>query len=162
MKRARLLLILLLITLPIQAQSDTTPTPPPAQINAAIRAEFSVDNEEPLLGEPFNVSIIITAAPEIEILSWVEFSYPLVVIEEGDVESIPDNLMIRHTRTYKVVLWEVGEYLSEGALISYQQGDAVSSVPVSSFYVQVPIQIINPEDAELRPSVPAVYLFYIS
>lgn len=161
MKYVASLIILFSITLLTSAQ-DVTATPPPAQINALIHAEFEVDNESPQLGEPFQVSIIITADPQIQILSWVDFTEPIEVLNEGEIESVAEGNMTRHTRTYEVVLWAVGDYLSEGALISYQSGGNVSSVPVSSFYVQVPIQISNPEDAVLRPSVPPIDLFYIS
>lgn len=157
------LMILIWIVIPLQAQVPT-PTPPPAQINTPIRAEFEVDNQSPLLGEPFHVTIIVRAPENVEILSWVTFEYPMEMIDEGNIDAEPeaDSDLIRYTRRYEVVLWEVGEYLSQGALIAYRIGDVVSSTPVSSFYVQVPSQIINPEDAVLRPSVAPIYLSYLS
>lgn len=160
MKRL-VLLLLLLIAIPVSGQ-DVTPTAPPAEINSPVRAEFEVDNDTPLPGEPFNITLSIQAPAEVEILTWVEFEYPIQVIEEGDVVSEQEDFLLRRSRTYTVVLWETGEYLSEGALVTYQSGGTVSSVPVSSFYVQVPSQIVNPEDAVLRPSVPPIDLFYLS
>lgn len=159
--RRLILFLLLLIAMPVVAQ-DVTPTAPAAEVNSPVRAEFEVDNDTPLLGEPFNITIIVRAPEGTDILTWVDFDYPVEVIEEGDIITEAENLILQHSRTYTVVLWEVGEYLSEGALISYQIGGNVSAVPVSSFYVQVPTQIINPEDAVPRPSVPAIDLFYLS
>lgn len=165
MKRFFLILILSLV-IPIQAQDNPVPTltPPPPRLNSPIRAEFEVDNQEPLLGEPFNVTIIIRAPSNVEILSWVTFEYPMEMLEEGEIEAEPDGDtdFITYRRTYEVVLWEVGEYLSQGALIAYRIGDVISSTPVSSFYVQVPSQIVNPEDAFPRPSVAPIYLSYLS
>ncbi|GAB5489961.1 MAG: hypothetical protein Phog2KO_01760 [Phototrophicaceae bacterium] len=166
MKRFFLLMILFLGVASIQAQEQPIPTPtqPPARLNSPVRAEFAVDNQEPLLGEPFNVTILIRAPADVEILSWVTFNEPMEMLVEGDVllTTEVDSAFVLYERTYTVVLWEVGEYLSEGALIVYQLGADTGSTPVSSFYVQVPSQISNPDDVLLRPSAEPIDLPYIS
>lgn len=157
------LLFLLLFTVTIQAQEEATPTPtaPPPVLNEAIRAEFEVDNTAPVLGEPFHVMLIVEADSTIEILSWASFEPPLEVLEESEIaiETVGDR--VRYSRNYRVVLWDVGDYLSGEILLSYRQGVTVSSVTVSSFFVQVPIQIDNPEEASLRPPAPVVQIPYI-
>ena len=157
----QILLIALLLVIPVQSQEVTQEAPLPV-LNDAIRAEFQVDNESPLLGEPFNVTVIVDAASDIEILTWVNFEDPVEVIEEGEVESEVLVSDIRSTRNYEVVLWDVGDYLSPETLLTYRQGGATNSVAVSSFFVQVPAQIINAEDAVARPLKPAIDLPYVS
>lgn len=166
MKQFFLLIILLWSIASVQAQEQPLPTPtqPPARLNSPLRAEFTVDNTEPRLGEPFNVTLSIRAPSNVEILSWVIFDEPMETLEEGDIllTTEVDSRFVLYERTYKVVLWEVGEYLSEGALITYQLGFDTGSTPVSSFYVQVPSQIINPDEEILRPAVEPIDLPYIS
>lgn len=150
--------IIFLLVLPVQAQDGT---PAPLVLNDAIRAEFQTDNESPLLGEPFNVLLIVEANSGIEILTWAEFEAPVEVIEEGEVESEAMSSGIRYTRNYELILWDVGNYLSPETSLRYRQGGTTSSVAVRSFFVQVPSQIINPEDAVLRPFVPPIDLPYV-
>ncbi|MEL6525546.1 MAG: hypothetical protein AAFQ07_07530, partial [Chloroflexota bacterium] len=73
---------------PVQAQDSTatpvpTPTPPPAQANSPVQAEFVVDNETPLLGEPFTVSLVVTAPRGTDVLNWAAFELPIEVLEES-------------------------------------------------------------------------------
>ena len=159
--RRLFLLLALLFVIPVQAQ-EVTQEPPPPVLNDAIRAEFQVDNTSPLLGEPFNVTLVVEASSDIEILTWVEFDEPVEVLEAGEVESEVLVSEMRHTRNYEVVLWDVGEYLSPEILLTYRQGGATNSVAVSSFFVQVPVQIINAEDAVARPLKSPIDLPYTS
>lgn len=155
------LLIVLLLAIPMLAQ-EATPEVAPLQLNVAIRAEFQVDNETPLVGEPFTVSLIVEANSDIVILSWAEFEEPIEVLETGEIETETLVSEIRYTRNYEVVIWDVGDYLSPEVVLTYRQGGVTNSVAVSSFFVQVPIQIINAEDAILRPFKPAIDLPYTS
>ncbi len=150
-----------LFVVPVEAQEVTQEAPPPV-LNDAIRAEFQVDNSSPLLGEPFNVTVVVEASSDIEILTWVEFDEPIEVLEAGEVESEVLVSEMRHTRNYEVVLWDVGEYLSPEILLTYRQAGATNSVAVSSFFVQVPAQIINAEDAVARPLKSPIDLPYTS
>jgi len=165
-----ILCTLMAVVLPVQAQGATatpmpTPTPPPAQANSPVQAEFVVDNEMPLLGEPFTVSLVVTAPRGTEILNWAAFELPVEVLEEGDVEIEPDpetDTRVQLTKTYEVILWEVGDYLSQGVLLGYDLDGVQSSTPVSSFFVQVPSQVANLEDAVPRPFTPPINLPYVS
>lgn len=142
-----------------------TETPPPIPLaNSSVTAGFQVDNNTPLLGEPFTVTLHVEAPSETEILNWPQFDPPMVVLDEGDVRQEPYERegFSRFVRQYEVVLWEVGEYLSPGVLLTFEIDDVLNSVAVSSFYVQVPTQIINLEDTELRPSVAPINLPYLS
>lgn len=150
---------------PIDIESTPTPTPPPAQANSPVRAEFVVDNETPLLGEPFTVSLVVTAPRGTDVLNWATFELPIEVLEESEVEIAPDpddETRVQLTKTYDVVLWEVGDYLSQGVLLGYDLNGVQSSTPVSSFFVQVPSQVLNTEDAVIRPATPPIRLPYIS
>ncbi|MEO1286701.1 MAG: hypothetical protein AAFV93_02960 [Chloroflexota bacterium] len=157
------LLVLLLGRSVVLAQDEPSPTSPAPVINDTIQAEFRVDNSTPLLGEPFIVTLEIVAASDIRILDWVRFEEPLEVLEEGEIseETLPSG-EIEYSREYEVVLWEVGEYLSEELMVTYQQNGAINAVPINSFFVQVPIQIDNPETATLRPLAPPIDVPYIS
>lgn len=162
MKHVFFLLCCLFLATPIYAQT-ATPEPPPPTLNSLVTAGFTVDNSTPLLGEPFFVTITVDAPDSTAILNWPTFDPPMVVIEEGDViESDQEAGLTQYTRTYEVVLWEVGEYLSPGVLLTFEYNNVLSSVAVSSFYVQVPAQIVNFEEATLRPAVAPIYLPYIS
>ncbi len=165
MKRLVLFLVMLIVSsIGITAQ-DSTPTSsaPEPQLNEAIRAEFSVDNDAPLLGEPFIITLEIIASPDIEIVDWVVFEYPIEVLDVGNVVSeINEVGDVIYRRGYQVVLWDVGDYLSDSMVVSYQQGGRLLGVSVSSFYVQVPIQISDPATALLRPPAPPIDLPYIS
>ncbi|MGJ3240464.1 MAG: hypothetical protein ACFE0Q_17280 [Anaerolineae bacterium] len=158
-----MLLLCGILALPLSAQEEeNTPAPLP-DINAPIEAQFSVDNEAPLLGEPFVVTLTVTAAADIEIIEWVTFDEPLEVINEGEiiVESLPDGDQ-QYQRDYELVLWDVGDYLSEDLLILYRREGTEQAVPIRSFYVQVPVQINNPEEATLRPPSAPIDLPYTS
>ncbi|MEL6527320.1 MAG: hypothetical protein AAFQ07_16585 [Chloroflexota bacterium] len=53
-------------------------------------------------------------------------------------------------------------YLSQGVLLGYDLNGVQSSTPVSSFFVQVPSQVTNLEDAVPRPFTPPINLPYVS
>jgi hypothetical protein len=160
MKRLLLFLILLWAGL-VQAQ-DATETAPLPEVNSPVTAVFSTSTTEPLLGEAFEITITINAPVGAEILSWPTFDMPMEMLEEGEI--ITENLgaTIQYTRTYKVVVWEVGELLSAGTLLEYRLDSRQSAVPISSFFIQVPSQVENAETASLRPSVAPIDLPYTS
>jgi hypothetical protein len=160
MKRLLLFLILLWAGL-IQAQ-DVTETAPLPEANSPVTAVFSTSTTEPLLGEAFEITITINAPVGAEILSWPTFDMPMEMLEEGEI--ITENLgaTIQYRRTYKVVVWEVGELLSAGTLLEYRLGSRQSAVPISSFFIQVPSQVENAETASLRPSIAPIDLPYTS
>lgn len=161
MMKQLLLIVLLFSVFPASAQdAESTPNAP---INTPVRAEFNVDNTTPLLGEPFIITLDVIANAEITVTEWVEFDDPLDVLEESDV--IRERLAtgeLQYRRVYSVVLWDVGEYLSGEMVVSYQQGAGVNTIPIDSFFVQVPSQIENPEEATLRPFAPTIDLPYVS
>jgi hypothetical protein len=158
MKRLLLLPLLIWAGL-IQAQEAPTPLP---EVNSPVTAVFTTSTTEPLLGEAFDITITINAPVGAEILSWPTFEMPMEMLEEGEI--ITENLgaTIQYTRTYRVVMWEVGEHLSAGTLLEYRLGSRQSAVPISSFFIQVPSQVENAETASLRPSVAPIDLPYTS
>src|SRR5688500_8402949 len=149
----RILLLILLWAGVAQAQETISATPIP-DANSPISAVFTTSTTEPLLGEAFEITITITAPPDAEILSWPTFEMPMEMLEEGEIIIEDFISSVQLSRTYKVVMWEVGEHLSAGTLLEYRMGSAQSAVPISSFFIQVPSLVENPETAALRPSMP--------
>ena len=141
----------------VWAQDAPTPI---AEVNSPVTAVFSTSTTEPLLGQAFEITITINAPVGAEILSWPTFEMPMEMLEEGEI--ITENLgaTIQYSRTYKVVMWEVGEHLSAGTLLEYSFNGGRSAVPISSFFIQVPSQVENAETASLRPSVSPIDLPY--
>jgi hypothetical protein len=157
--KALLLVLLLLWAGSVLAQDAPTPMP---EANSPVTAVFSTSTTEPLLGEAFEISITINAPAGAEILSWPSFEMPMERLEEGEIISANHGATVQYTRTYKVVMWEVGEHLSAGTLLEYRFNGGRSAVPISSFFIQVPSQVENAETATLRPSIAPVDLPYTS
>jgi hypothetical protein len=166
-------LIFLLFSLPIQAQEATpevtepspevTEAPPLPEINSPVKVILEADNEVPLLGERFELTVTITAPGNAEILSWPEFpeDEALEVLEIGEIEASILEDTITYTRIYQVILWETGDYLSPEMLVPYQLNGPTSSTVVRSFAVLVPSQVDNPESAAPKPAVAPIDLPYI-
>lgn len=156
MKRLLLLLFIVCNLGILQAQEETQMP----DVNSPVTAVFSSSTTNPLLGEAFEITITINAPAGTEILSWPSFAMPMEMLEEGEI--VQENLgaNVQFTRTYKVVLWEVGEHLSAGTLLEYRLGSSQGAVPISSFFIQVPSQVENPEAAALRPALAPIDLPY--
>jgi hypothetical protein len=85
---------------------------------------------------------------------------PMEMLEEGEIITTDFGGSVQLSRTYKVVMWQVGEHLSAGTLLEYRLGTTRSAVPISSFFIQVPSQVENPETAALRPSLAPIDMPY--
>jgi hypothetical protein len=159
-----MIFIYFLLAFPLQAQ-EASEIPPLPEVNSPVTVRLRADNETPLLGEGFELTVTISAPSNTEILEWLEFpeDEALEILEIGEIEEVISGGTVTYTRIYQVILWKTGEYLSPEMLLPYRLNNAPTSwAIVSSFAATVPSQVDNPESAEVKSSVQPIDLPYIS
>lgn len=146
----------------IQAQEVTEAAPLP-EVNSPVKVTLVVDNETPLLGEDFELTITIIAPNGTEIIEWPEFpeDEALEILEIGEIEETVSSNTVTYIRVYQVILWETGEYISPEMILPYRLNAPIAWTIVGSFAVAVPSQVSNPESTDPKPSTPPIDLPYI-
>lgn len=157
------LILCYFITFPTQSQ-EATEAPPLPEVNNSVTVVLAVNNETPLLGERFELTVIITAPTGVEIIEWLEFpaEEALEVLEISEIEESVSENTTTYTRIYHVILWQTGEYISPEMVLPYRFNSPTAWALVRSFAVTVPSQVDNLESADPKPSVPPIDLPYIS
>jgi len=164
------LIIGLIFISSVLAQENTeTPTPRPTlpPINAdniaLVNAFIQMDNNQPLVGEPFTMTLIVETPLDVEIIEWLTFDEeePLQIIDAGDVERTegPENISYRQVMT--VVLWDFDDYNPE-LYIVYQVNSQHWAEPVQiTETLVVPRLLENPDEELLDPDIPQIYLGFL-
>ncbi len=155
MKFLRLLIFLLMIS----ASSIT-------HAQDVVMAQFSLSNPTPLVGEPVEMMLTVTAPREAEITEWPDFDREwetLSILETGDIQIDEAGDSITYTQVYAVVFWYPGDFSTPDMFVSYDLpgGDGPQQVEVTPAYLSIP-SVLEGANLVLRPLKPQIWLPYLS
>lgn len=134
-----------------------------AQDARTITAQFSADNQSPLVGEPIELVLSATLDADTTLVEWPEFPEQWSVFEVNDVQALDivehDN-QTDYQQRMTVTLWEPGSYETPETIITYQQPDGtIEEMIVVSQRFSVPSVLTD--DLTLHPFKPQIWLPYL-
>ncbi len=147
----------------INAQEDDAP---PGDV---IEADFDVDNQTPLVGQPFRLDLTIRTPPEVVIVEWpvfVEDWSPLMLVEIGEIitEEQADGAAVYRQR-FDARLWRPGDFTTPETFVGYQVigSDEIRRVPIRPVFFTVPsvLESTDLNTLELMPDKPPIWFFHI-
>jgi hypothetical protein len=125
-------------------------------------AQFTSNKGEPLIGEPFELTLTVNAPSDADITipafpsEWPPFMVRKV--GEAQVDKSGGRTVLRQTLT--VILWQPGDYQTPLLSVRYQMsGVSPQEVSVQPAFITVP-SVIMAGDTTLRPLKPQVSLPY--
>lgn len=145
-----------------EPDAEATEAAQPVDVSASnlgvLDSYFLTDNDTPLLGQPFELTLVVEAPLDATITEWPEVvsDEQLEVLEASEVEETESDDGIAYQQTLEVLLWEVGQYLSPEYAVGYTVGGSEFLDPVRSVFIVVPSSV-SPEDPP-RPSRPPIDL----
>lgn len=174
--RRCLFVIICLWTVAIASSGqEATPetTDEPIQFNNSladtIRAEFLTESRSPLVGEPFEIRLIVDIPPEARLIEW-----PTLTEEWGDFdlsqvgevqEEILDNGTVRYTQDFIGRLWRPGDFATPETFVRYQIDNVgeIYGIPVTTTFFTVPSVLESNDINELtmRPYTPPYRVLYV-
>jgi hypothetical protein len=139
----------LLVLLPRSAAQDAS-------------AQFASSKGEPLVGEPFELTLTVNAPADADITppEYPSEWSPFVVrrIGEAQIDRSAGRAVLRQTLT--VILWEPGDYQTPPLLVRYQiTGGSPQEITVQPAFITVP-SVLKTGDTTLRPLKPQASLPY--
>lgn len=175
MRKLFLLLCVLLGVLDLKAQSTSTPPPLDVANTELVNAFLMTSNANPRLGEVFELTLIVEAPSNVEIVELPSFPneadegtatpafeiQALEILEIGEVEQVTSSENISYRQTFQAVLWQVGDYLSPELFVSYRvNGGDLRGALVRSVSMTVSRTIVEPLLTTPQPDLPQIYLAY--
>lgn len=154
MKFAPVIMLLLFFTLrPVSlAQAD-------------VQAQFTLSYATPLVGEPVDLTLTVTAPREAEISQWPDFDREwelFSVLDIGDLQINETGDIITYTQVYRIAFWYPGEYSTPDIIIEYALPGAAGSqqIEVTPAFLSIP-SVLEGESLILRPLKPQIWLPYL-
>ncbi len=142
------------------------PDSPPDNYSARVEAYFATNNNNPLVGEPFELEIVVNAPPDIEIVQWPTFpedAQPFDILESGDIITENATESTRYSQTLTAVLWESGSHLTPEISVHFMEtgSPAEQQALLSSAFFSVESLLPAGETATLRPAKSPINLPYL-
>lgn len=139
------------------------------RIADTIQADFEASTQAPLIGEPFELSLVVELPPEAELVEWPQFGEfwgPFNILDSGELESEPlDNGGTRYTQMFETRIWRTGDFETPQTFVRYQVPgvDQVYGAPVLSLFFSVPsvLETQNLNDLVMKPYTPPYRVLYI-
>jgi hypothetical protein len=123
---------------------------------------WEASNTTPLIGEPFQVTLIATYPADTQIIRWFEPSAGW-----GDIEVLSHDAVVTgdgfQQQTFTVVLWTVEDFQTPEIAVQYQMAgsdDIQQKSPEPLFFSVISV-IGNSDDVVLRGYTPPIQPFYI-
>jgi hypothetical protein len=157
-----IVLVLLSAAGVVKAQGSdlSTPSAPP-DIVPVVFASLAASNVSPQLGEPFTLTLTVRTPPNLPVVEWPSFQElgePFEILREGPRLLSQRASEYVYTQTADVVLWATGLHMTPELRVIYERGGRRFFTPVQSVSVLVPAQIVNPLEAQPRPSFTVIDL----
>lgn len=186
-------MLMMLISIPTQAQDAPTPvmsptaylsptptyfspgsivltiTPTPGLdlevMTDVVTARFNTTTYQPLTGEPFTLTLIVTLPTGFTLAEWPtlpEVWGDFVVLDTGEQTTGQLDAGVTEIRQdFTVLLWEPEDHTTPLTFVGYSDGTSQLRIPAREIIISVPTVLV-PGDENLRPLRPSVYLPYIS
>ncbi len=132
---------------------------------SAVSEQIRSSNTTPLIGEPFTLTLTISA-PADAIIDPIQLSQQWEIFNilntSHRITTSAGNMAV-YEQAWTALLWNTGEYQTPPMTIEYQLANASEkgSIVVEPTLVMV-ASILNPEDLNLRPMKAPLYMPYIS
>lgn len=132
---------------------------------SAVSAQIRLSNSTPLIGEPFALTLTISA-PADAIIDPIELSQrweAFTILNTGHRITTSAGNMAIYEQTWTILLWDIGEYQTPTIAIEYQLANTSEKdlIAVEPTFVKVD-SILNPEDLNLRPMKALLNMPYVS
>lgn len=133
-------------------------------VQAVDTAYFTLENSNPLIGEPVQVTLHITV-PQNAQVSLPDFAAEwsgITVAEVGNLNIVnqSDDATTEYMLFLTIILWQTGSVATPPLNLSYQIADAAPvMLPIESIQFAVP-STLGTDDISLRPSKPQISVFY--
>lgn len=131
-----------------------------------VSAQLSLSNPTPLVGEPVEMTLTVTAPREVEITQWPDFDREwetLSVLETGDIQIDEAGDTLTYTQVYRVVFWYPGDFSTPDIFVGYDLpgGDETQQTEVTPAFLSIP-SVLEGANLVLRPLKPQIWLPYLS
>ena len=159
-------LLTLLLCVPLVQAQDVTPTlAVPTPVFDAVGARFETNNYTPLIGEPFELRLVVEVPAEASVtMPAIPPDWPPFMVQEiGEVSVTNYGATSLYEMPMTVILWLPGDYLTAELSVSYQMpdGSAPISLRVAPGTFTVP-SVLDEADLNLRPLKATIDLPYVS
>jgi hypothetical protein len=134
-----------------------------AQPSQEVIARFDADTYAPLTGQPFTLTLIVEAPPDIILTDWPTFESENRMWGRFEVQSVGEKIEsarpdggITTQQSFNVILWLPRDVVTPETFISYGLGgDETRRVPVREAFISV-TSVVDPLAPELIPARPLV------
>ncbi len=147
-----------------EATPETTPEPTtlPPMAPGVLDAYLTSDTDNPRLGEPFTLTLVVDvpAGVTIDALPELPADAPLTVLSTGEVAEEAQANGIIYRQPMQVVFWETGNYLSPELFVLFDAGNGLRAAPVTAISFTIPSLLGSDANPSARPDAPTIDLAY--